>query len=176
MTSATAGLTNATVEPGFNRRQGYSAADRATNAWHRGVLRDSRELILERAVAKLQRLTALADNWDGEGAFKTHPFAAVVLTDLLRHLVQDDPATPQIAPTHLGGAEAEWLANRQSLRIEVEPSGTISITAEDASSLLIDEEFSYWDIAAHTTTLDMARQMLEKLNHHAVHPVPPQAR
>ena len=83
-------------------------------------------------LGRLQHLIALRPNWDSYGARPIDPNAVVFALEFLRTSLPHDGKAPQIVPTSTGGLQLEWHANGVDLEVEVDPSGDVSLSFDQA--------------------------------------------
>jgi hypothetical protein len=74
-------------------------------------------------VERLNDLTALTNNWDGEGGVPVRPEAGRLALQLLSDLMSPRVFAPSIVPGEGGGLWLEWHTPAQSFEVEVRPGG-----------------------------------------------------
>jgi hypothetical protein len=86
-----------------------------------------------RVINNIQRLAALAPNWDSYGAEPLRTSAARrCITSVLMSLPDDTPE-PTVVPTREGGLQLEWRRSGVEFEIAVPPEGPITY-------LLVDDQ------------------------------------
>lgn len=75
---------------------------------------------LKTTLIRIEALPFHEDNW-ADGATKTDRKAADLLVEVLAQILPDDAPAPEIVPTWLGGAQAEWHRNGVDLEISANP-------------------------------------------------------
>jgi hypothetical protein len=89
-------------------------------------------LWLYTVLGRLQYLISLRPNWDSYGARPIDPNAVIFALEFLRTSLPHDGKAPQIVPTSTGGLQLEWHANGVDLEVEVDPSGDVSLSFDQA--------------------------------------------
>jgi hypothetical protein len=136
---------NTTIKPRL--KPVPQAGDVASDLWRRRVrpvlgARPSEAELMDNALRAINRLLLLPEGWDGAGAHRVDPEAALVLAQLIHSLIQDGSADPQVFPLTSGGISCEWLVHGNSVEVQVEPDLSWSLWVETAEGEdLINETF-----------------------------------
>ena len=80
------------------------------------------------------KVTALEDNWDGEGASRIAPAMLERAMKALEQLLPRHASPPNIVPTHRAGIQFEWHRGGKDLEIELAPSGETTYYYYDAAT------------------------------------------
>jgi hypothetical protein len=91
------------------------------------------------AVAKLQRIAALEDNWDTYGSRPIPPTVVARMLDVLDVVAFPRMPEPAVVPTPEGGIQLEWHIRNLDLEVEVSPRESaliVSLDDQDADEAL----------------------------------------
>ena len=86
---------------------------------------------LPEAVASLNSLLALGENWDSYGACTVSEEVALVTLRLLQSVMGEQTPLPSIVPTPSGNIQLEWHKSGIDLEVEFTINGDYSISFED---------------------------------------------
>lgn len=78
------------------------------------------------ALARLQHLSRLGDNWDTYGGSPVADEAVFTALSVIARLLKDESVPPVIVPTSQGGVQLEWHRVGDEVEIRVTPDGEIS--------------------------------------------------
>lgn len=95
------------------------------------------------AMATLNKIIALPNNWDSYGAGRIQEQAAFYSLQVLAGLANEVTPVPSLVPSPGGAIQIEWHTMDIDLEIEVEPSGRISVYGEDQNREVdtLEEDF-----------------------------------
>jgi hypothetical protein len=99
-----------------------------TSLWHsQPWVADARRTIA--------RVSALGDDWDGEGSPAPRPSALEVMNRLIKEIDSFELTQAHIGPVSGGGIGVEWRCGDRDLTIEILPDGSLEfLKAEKTSS------------------------------------------
>jgi hypothetical protein len=80
---------------------------------------------VSRIEAELDRLAALAPNWDSEGAPRINPAIIQSARQFIGDLPEDIASFPAVVPSAAGTLQFEWNDGNRSLELEIETPSTI---------------------------------------------------
>jgi hypothetical protein len=83
---------------------------------------------------QLVRLSQLPPNWDREGSEPLKIGVLTVIPYVLNHLMQQRTPAPAIVPTRRGGVQLEWHERGIDIEVEIDPSGEIHVSVDDAAA------------------------------------------
>jgi hypothetical protein len=89
---------------------------------------------LSSVAARIQRLEALDEGWDGYGSDPVNPdFARAVLRFLANEVWAITPR-PEVTPTSEGGLSVSWQRTETTFELEFSPAGTVEVYVFDRRS------------------------------------------
>lgn len=80
---------------------------------------------------RLDALSELTSDWDGEQARPIDPLALRTASMLARHLMHQRLPEPEIFPVSDGGVQLEWRAGPIELEMDIEPGGVVVFVCDD---------------------------------------------
>lgn len=133
-----------------------------------GQARASRWVLLQSALAQLERLQALPHDWDSYGGEPVDAGAADLMVMILNLLVEDDGPTPQVTAMGDGGVQVEWRVNDAMVEVEVSADRLLRfyLREQDGAVELDDEDVP---LQVARTYLLQVRQCLEAMGRDVKH-------
>jgi hypothetical protein len=86
---------------------------------------------LARVAEAIERLADLPENWNSYTASPVQLPAVTRSLELLRRIMPDDAAPPDVRPTADGGIQFEWTTPGMDVELEVTPEGRTLAVVED---------------------------------------------
>lgn len=139
------------------------ATDATWTSWVRAGEAGSADVMLQAAQQKISRLTRLKRGWDGGAGRPTSSLAAMVLNGILIHVTSTAGPTPQIAPLPDGGVQVEWLVSGNSVEINVDGRGEVTVLSSDDSGTPVFEAEHWYNERQLVGLLNAVRDHLENL-------------